>query len=374
MHTRVEAWGRGVVLVHTVAILAAAGLLAACKREQPVLPAQATPVHYQLARNAQDASSQSRPAYLAVVRGDRETDLSFKVGGIIDLIGRSPGQDWVEGAEVKAGDVLAQLRQSDFINATNSAHAKAELDASQLKRAEMLIKDGAISKQEYESARANQMTSSAALAQSVENFHESTLRAPFTGTILTRLANSGETVPAGHTVLRLASLDTMSVEVGVPDRIVGSIQVGQNIRIRIAGIESETSGTVSEVGVAAREGGRLFRVVIKIANEKRKIKSGMMANVYLTSDFHIPAGAVLVPLSALVGSHSTGLSVFIVGDDDRVSARPVKTDDIQRSSILITEGIKPGEKIVTLGASRLYDGALVDPKPAPDDIFSGEVR
>lgn len=349
-------------------------LLAGCKRHQPA-PVQAIPVHYVLARSAQDAAARTHPAYLAVVRGDRETDLSFKVGGILDRIGFDAATDWVEGAEVKQGDVLAQLRQSDFINATNSAHAEAELNNKQFERSSALLKEGAVSQQEYDSMNARRIASTSALDQKLQDLRESTLRAPFTGTILARLVNSGQTVAAGQTVLRLASLDQMSVEVAVPDRMVGSVEVGQTVRIRIAGIEREyTTNVVSEVGVAAREGGRLFRVVIKIPNDERRIKSGMTAQVYLQEEAALPPRAVLVPLSALVGGPTNGLSVFVVGEDNRARVRPVTTDEIQLSAILVTEGLQPGEKVVTLGASRLHDGAAVDARPASDAIFGGEVR
>src|SRR4051794_21392106 len=58
-------------------------------------------------------------SYLASVRFDHETDLSFKVGGIVDCIGPAAGTDWDEATPVKAGTVLAELKQADFTNALN---------------------------------------------------------------------------------------------------------------------------------------------------------------------------------------------------------------------------------------------------------------
>jgi hypothetical protein len=50
-----------------------------------------------------------------MVRAEKETDLSFKVGGIIELIGPAEGTDWDEGTPVRAGAVLAELKQADFV-------------------------------------------------------------------------------------------------------------------------------------------------------------------------------------------------------------------------------------------------------------------
>ena len=59
-------------------------------------------------------------SYLAIIRAEKETDLSFKVAGILETIGPAPGTDWDEGTPAKAGAVLAELKQADFINSLNS--------------------------------------------------------------------------------------------------------------------------------------------------------------------------------------------------------------------------------------------------------------
>ena len=67
--------------------------------------------------------SDGQASYLALVKFDHETDLSFKVGGILVSVGATAGTDWDEGTPVKAGMVLAELKQADFTNALNSARA-----------------------------------------------------------------------------------------------------------------------------------------------------------------------------------------------------------------------------------------------------------
>src|SRR5579883_2887087 len=63
---------------------------------------------------ADKAGSDGDASYLASVRFDHETDLGFKVGGILDSVGPKVGTDWDEGTPVKAGTVLAELKQADF--------------------------------------------------------------------------------------------------------------------------------------------------------------------------------------------------------------------------------------------------------------------
>jgi RND family efflux transporter MFP subunit len=162
----------------------------------------------------------------------------------------------------------------------------------------------------------------------------------------------------------------MRVELGLPDRLVAFFSPGKEVDVEISAFEGKPPfrGRVSEVGVAASQDGRLFRVVIKVPNPDGTIRSGMTATVRVGDVARSSPGVVLVPLSALVTfaspsqsstAESSQLAVFVV-DGGRVSRRPVKTGDIIRSSIIVTDGLKSGEVVVTSGASFLYDGQPVE--------------
>ena len=310
----------------------------------------------------------SAPEYIAVVRANEETDLSFKVGGILELIGPEPRRDWEEGTPVEMGTVMARLQQSDFKNALTSAKAAAELAAANADRLRKLLAGKVISKQEVDKAEADTQTAEAQLRQAEQNLQDSELRAPWVGMVFTRYVNSGETVNSGKPVLRLGDIRTMSVELGVPDRLVGLFVVGNDIEVDISALPGRPSfrGKISEVGVAANNAGRLYRVVIKVPNPDGIIKSGMTATVKAGGVALSAAGQVLVPLSALIAPSApepdkpqTQLAVFVV-QNSKALLRPVKTGDIVVSSIIVTEGLQAGEEVVTRGASQLYDGALVN--------------
>jgi len=309
-------------------------------------------------------------AYIAMVRAENETDLGFKVGGIVDIIGPEPGSDWNEGTVVKQGAVLASLKQSDFVNALNSARAQAELTTKQFERFRRLRESDAISQQELDVSEANYHTAQAQLDQANQNLHDSQLRASIDGVVLARYVNSGVTVAAGQRLLRFAGNTTMQIELGMPDRLVTFFSPGKEVDVEISAFEGRPPfrGRVSEVGVAASQDGRLFRVVIKVPNPDGVIRSGMTATVRVGDPARFGRDAVLVPLSALVTfapasqgrpAESSQLAVFVI-DGGKALRRPVKTGDILRSSIIITDGLKNGEVVVTSGASLLYDGQPVE--------------
>jgi RND family efflux transporter MFP subunit len=309
-------------------------------------------------------------SYLAQVRFDHETDLSFKVGGILVRIGPKPGTDWDEGTPVKAETTLAELKQADFNNALISARAKADLMGKQLERFRKLRAADAISQQELDVTEADWRTAQAQLDQAEQNLRDSRLIAAKHGVVLMRYVNSGVTVGAGQKVLRFADTGLMSVELGLPDRLVGQLSPGKEVAVEVSALEGlpPFRGRVSEVGVAASAEGRLFRVVIKVPNPDGLLRSGMTARIHVGNMPAVKPGTVCVPLSALVTLAPNGrsaengpaqLGVFVVQDGKAVQ-RAVKTGDILSSSILITQGLRAGERVVTSGASFLYEGAPVE--------------
>jgi RND family efflux transporter MFP subunit len=314
--------------------------------------------------------SHGEASYLALVKFDNETDLSFKVGGILVSIGPAPGTNWNEGTPVKAGKVLAELKQADFTNALTSARARRELAVKTLERFRKLRATDAISQQELDVTEADRQTKQAELDQADQNLRDSRLVAAKDGVVLARYVNSGVTVLPGQRVLRFADTSLMSVELGLPDRLVGRLAPGQEVDVEVSGLEGlkPFRGHVTEVGVAASTEGRLFRVVIKVRNPDGLLRSGMTARIHVSDIPPALPGTVCVPLSALVtlvpdgrsaGIGQAQLGVFVVQDGKAV-ARAVKTGDILNSSILVTDGLRAGEQVVTSGASFLYDGALIE--------------
>jgi RND family efflux transporter MFP subunit len=266
--------------------------------------------------------------------------------------------------------VLAELKQADFTNALNSARAHAELAGKTVERFRKLRVTDAISQQELDVAEAGWRTAQAQLDQAEQNLRDSRLIAAKDAVVLARYVNSLVTVAPGQRVLRFADTGLMSVELGLPDRLVGRFAPGKEIPVEVSALEGlpPFKGRISEVGVAASGEGRLFRVVIKVPNPDGLLRSGMTARIRVRDGAAAESGTVCIPLSALVtivsgnGSEinaQTQLGVFVV-EGGKAVRRPVKTGDILNSSILITQGLRPGERVVTAGASFLYEDAPVE--------------
>src|SRR5208282_842852 len=145
-------------------------------------------------------------------------------------------------------------------------------------------------------------TAQAQLDQAEQNLRDSRLVAAKDGMVLVRYINSRVTVSPGQSVLRFADTSLMSVELGLPDRLVGRLAPGMAVPVEVSGLEGLPlfKGRVTEVGVAASGEGRLFRVVIKVPNPDGLLRSGMTARIHVGDTSAVTPGTVRIPLSALV--------------------------------------------------------------------------
>lgn len=359
-------------------------VMAAATGCRPAKPVEQPPpvVLYAEARALTGSETWKSHTYLGMVRGEMEIDLSFKVSGLIESIGDAHG-DWHEGDPVARGQPLARLKQGDFRAALDQTEANARFAGQRWTNNHQLFfaPEPAISRQEWEKTDAEFKGAQADRERAWQALQDSQLLAPFDGKVLARLANSGEMVQPGKLVLRFAKVQPfVSIELGVPDRVLAQVrklEAGRTNRVRITALDqTEFTGVVSEIGEGAKEGSRLFRVVVKVRNDRDLIKSGMTASVTFDSDASPGSDDLLVPLSALVAAsdklnrgNENQLAVFVVRPEGRVEERLVWTGDLVRSSIIVTNNpaaprsLVQGDPVVVVGASQLRDGMRVDARP-----------
>lgn len=345
--------------------------LPACKpKTQPAPESAPVSVQYAVALPADKNTGSTGATFLGLVRGDTETLLSFKVPGQIVAIGREgETDDWREGSLIEKGTLLAKLDPADYINAVKAAKARAEYTRSAFTRYAELYAAANLSKNEFDGARAQKETAEAELAHAEQNLRDTELRAPYSGVLLLRTAKKGEVTGAGRPVLKIGDFQRVAIEVGVPETLLADIFVNQNYPVKLTAFPSETfDGSISEIGSAAAEGSRLFRVILKVPNPDGRLKSGMTASVRLGHSSTPAAGSVIIPLSALFSDkHDSGVRVYVVGGDHVARKREIHTSDLVASSVVVTSGLQAGEKVVTVGIAQLHDGAKVAEAPAKQE-------
>jgi membrane fusion protein (multidrug efflux system) len=98
----------------------------------------------------------------------------------------------------------------------------------------------------------------------------------------------------------------------------------------------------------------------EFANPKRELLPGMYVRVQLEQG--IDSDSVAVPQQAVQRNVAGGSEVYVIRDDNRVVARPIRTGPVQDGLTLITEGLKAGDKVVVEGFQKFAAGDKVAPQ------------
>ena len=331
------------------------------------------------------------------LRAERGADLSSEVNGIVDSIGFKSGDD------VKAGQLLLQLRSADDEAHLESLKAAAALAEIVNNRDLAQFKAGAVSQATLDSDAANLRSARAQVAEQQALVNKKLVHAPFAGHLGIRAVDLGQYLSAGTKIVTLQQLDPIFVDFYLPQQSLGQIKVGQKLSaVSDTYPDQPFTGQVVAIDPRVDTDTRNVQVRANLANPERKLLPGMYANVSI--EIGAPARYLTLPQTA-VAYNPYGATVYIVvphveKPKDGEAAKPatpppgaspgsnapdlevkqvfVTTGATRGDQVAILKGVNEGDQVVTSGQIKLRNGALVtvnntaqpsndaDPKPVDE--------
>lgn len=296
------------------------------------------------------------------------TALSFRIGGaVIELPAKL-------GLDVARGQTLAVLDPSDAMLELRAAEAglndlMAELNNAEAnyQRIKELAERDVVSESNYDQALAEFESTKAKVAKqqdqvelSRRNLSYTKLTAPQAGTINSVDIDVHRNVSPGETVLTLSSGDRLDIELGVPDKLVPYIKVGDKVQATFDVYNQITlPGTITEVGVAA-EDSPIYPVTVSLDESDKRLRSGMIAQVVFEFNQVAQMRLVSVPSAAVFGEAGGKRYVWIVSpDNETVSKREIEVGLPGEEGLVIHGGLNAGDIVVVRGVHRLQDGQQV---------------
>lgn len=290
-------------------------------------------------------------------------------GGQVVRVLVEPGQ-WV-----RAGQVLATIDRSVQVQQQASqaaqiqvARADAQLAQANLERAQKLVARGFISKADIDrltatrdAAAARVRVASAQLGELDARTRRLDIVAPDAGLVLERRVEPGQVVSSGNGVLfRLAKGGEMEMLAQLSETDLAKLGVGVSAEVTPVGSSKAFAGQVWQVSPVIDPQTRMGRVRIALAYSL-ELRPGGFANA------EIVAGSVVAPVlpeSALL-SDNAGSYVYIVGPDNKIVRRPVKTGTVTDRGVIVVSGLTGDERIVERAGAFLQPGETVKPRLAP---------
>lgn len=348
-------------LVRSAAVALLVLMLAACQDEKAA-PAEGRPVRVvkvEAGKLANDIRLSGE------IQAEKNVGLAFRIGGRV--VERSVNV----GDNVKAGQPIARLDPTLEQNALTAA--KAALEAargevgtarSTFARQEQLMAQGfttrprfdqALKAQEAAQAQLENAEAQVELAQDRLGFTE--LRAGVAGVVTARNIEPGEVVQPGQVVVQLAREDGRDAVFNVPARLLETQAGDSTIQIVLADAPTVTAlGRVREVAPQADPVTRTFQVRVGLQDppEAMRLGSTVVGTLELSSD-----AIVSIPASALT---QQGLSPAVWIVDPAKSTVSLRNVDVLRfdpGRVIISQGLEPGEIIVSGGIQALHPGQRV---------------
>jgi membrane fusion protein, copper/silver efflux system len=172
-----------------------------------------------------------------------------------------------------------------------------------------------------------------------------TLYAPFTGFVVEKAVQAGQSVQAGEALYRLADLSRVWVEADVFEQDLRFLRLDEPARVEIGAYPGEDfTGLVSYVYPDVRPDTRTGRVRVQLANPDGRIRPGMFATVRL--DTPAVERAVLVPRDAVMRTGTRDL-VFVEQSPGTYETREVRVGSEAGIDVQILSGLLAGERVVS---------------------------
>ncbi len=354
-------------------------LMACHPASEEALPKAPTPVRV---RVVEERTQQSAARYSGSIEPGTRVDLAFKVGGYIQDLAmvKSDGTTHKiqEGDWVTSGTVLAVVRQSDYAQRVTAASASLADSVAAQKQAQLdfdrsskLLAGNSVSKAEVDTMTARLDRASAqvdgaksGIVQAQLALADCTLRAPMDGVVLKRPIEVGSLVAPGSLGFVLADTRSVKVVFGAPDTLIEKLKIGGELSITLdAAPGAELTGKISRIAPSADPKSRVFDVEATIPNPKDQLKVGMIASLKVP-EAALTGGSLALPLTAVVRSprDTRGFSVFVVEGapgQELARLRDVKLGDVLGNTVLVAEGLKKSERVITMGATLVTDGDAI---------------
>jgi multidrug efflux system membrane fusion protein len=292
---------------------------------------------------------------------------------------------FIEGQDVKAGDVLVQLDPAPYQAALDQATAKKAQDEAQLTNARVdlqryaeLLKTDSITQQIYDTQKAlvsqleATLNADQAAAESAKvNLDYTTIRSPIDGRIGIRQVDTGNIVHASDAngLVVVTQLRPISVLFTLPEQGLSKLQDhhGAETNYTVFAVSRDNTNELARGKLAVVDNQidtttGTIKLKATFANENLRLWPGQFVNtrLLLTTRKDSPVVA-----ASVVQRGPDGAFAFVIQDDQTVAMRPLKVGQIESGTALIESGLNTGERVVVDGQYKLQPGSHVKPAESP---------
>ena len=287
---------------------------------------------------------------LGTARANESIEIQPRISSLVETIA------FEEGQIVKTGDLLVELERSEIVAGLAIAEANLSESKSLYDRSTTLASTQAISASNLEQLLAQVKVNEAEVMAAKARLENTFIRAPFSGRVGLRRVSPGSFVNSQTVITTLDDVSVIKLDFSVPETFVTSLSEGMAIKARSVVFPDRVfDGQVLSVDTRLDPVSRSVRARALIPNDAGLLKPGM----FLTVDLQRDRGEVLVAPEQAIVPEGTQQFVFVV-NDGVVEKRAIRLGRRIPGFVVVSEGLSPGETVVTEGTGKVREGSQVE--------------
>jgi len=266
-----------------------------------------------------------------------------------------------EGDRVKKGQLMISLNTDVTETSIKEVKTNLELLTKLFEKQKNLWEQNVGTEVQYLQAKNNMESAEARLATLEEQLDMARIRAPFSGIVEDVLVKEGEMAMPGGRLIHLVNLENLSIEADISETYLNDIRMGEEVEVgfpTFPGMDMELP--ISRVGSVIDNMSRTFQVELEFSNRGERIKPNQLATLRI-NDF--TSDSALVVPSIIIKQDISGYFLYTVNESDEgpVAGKAYVTPGrTAGEETMVTEGLKPGMRVIVEGYNLVKDGTRVN--------------
>lgn len=292
---------------------------------------------------------------------DKQATVLSRVNGVIqDILAE-------EGDRVREGQPLLLIDDTEYRHRLDQTEVELERLRLRWTRTQEMASTGLVSVEALDEAASQFKAAESAWALASLDLSYTKVAAPFTGRVVLRSVDQGQTVSNGTPLFTLADMGRLLARVHVPAREFRRIQTDQAVQLVVDSTGDRLTGSIDLISPVVDSQSGTIKVTVAINDYPATTRPGDFAQVSIITDRHLET--LLVPRIAVLTEHEERVVYVAAGESAERRVVEVGFEDDDSAEIL--KGLADGDSVIIQGQRSLADGQTIS---ILDARASGEIK
>ena len=289
------------------------------------------------------------------IEGDQNIEVSPQTPGLVVKVNVN------EGDAVRQGQVLAELDSKVIQRGLDEIKTQLALANILFQKQKTLWDQKIGSEVQYLTAKSNKESLEKRLASMQEQLAMNKIKSPINGTVENVPFKIGQVVSPGlpTSTIRVVNMSGVKVLADVAEAYTSKIKRGNEVLVSFPDIDENISARVTFTSTVIDQTNRTFRVEAHLAHSRADLRANMIANLKISD--YINEKSITIPVNLVQKSFNSNYVMIAEQKGNTIIAakRNVKLGISYNGTTEITDGLKPGERVIIAGYQNLKEGQLI---------------